>query len=1501
MTESATKILQRMLDRLFAGLADGPALNCRPHSSRQRIDFGQLGKLRDAAPEDALRHLLGEKPLVKLSARVSVPPRTSKKDRVAGRDDDPREADASPEDLAARKAWDTQQGVLGKLRVLAEEARTYEQDTGAHALHIGFPLLSLPPGSGSGAGRTLSRRVLAPIAFIPVTLSVRVGASSSVEIAAKEEGVDRVMPNTALFAWLEQQTGMTFGEFDGDEKGEHPWREIAELVQHVAGALKLPVPAPFSGDPSVLDATAAMTPPNVDGEAWAFALDGAPRGGDDARPAILSAAVLGLFPTDNEGLLRDTRAMLAGEACIGPVQNFLEPTNVVDSLRESKADSRNESTTLDSASESKGDSRSESTPLGSPRKLAEPTRFFGEERLVAPSDPCQTRAVRLARHAAGLVVHGPPGTGKSQTITNIIGDHVARGERVLLVCDKRTALDVVADRLEHLGLGSLCALVHDPRRDQKDLYRSIRERLENLTEVHTDDRAERRLAKLDAELTRLHADLTAFVAPLAARDAGSGLSLHDLIGRWLVVPEDVEIDPELVAGATWAEFERCEAALDQVLSRAAGAGLATNPWAKAAGIPLDEFLARPLDYWRAALHGCVETAADADATIDERIVPFAARSAVAEQGGARADLAQRLRRILDRGDRAALARWAKQDVDAVRRARRRLADARTHRDRLEAGSLDAELALVVQSDMPALANLSRDIGVLEAYLAVAAQWYGFIFQQRRKNALEVLGRFGLSPGIASAQKLRDFLGGLRARAALQGLAREWLGQPAKTDTLMPDEELLAALATFDALFDILDRLELDPALAGLAAPVRAALADAASAPSFLGGLEAAAARAQALGKLRERLTSARLFEGTWIGERIQSGAAGQPACETLRELHQRFDTLESVLRVRKEQAALPDWLRKGVAAVAGKQGARATLEKAVLAAEITARIRATPALQDFDRLRLQTLFARHGKLEEERRAATRDLTLHRWAERQKSRLLVGTQSRLNSAGADLRRRLTLRGERALKLRQVIALGLDIEDGDPLFDLCPVWMASPPTVAQIFPRRGLFDVVIFDEASQCRLEEALPVLTRAKRVVIAGDPQQLPPTRFFESALAVSEEEEVETEAQLFEVHQTETEDLLNAALGIDIRQCYLDVHYRSRNADLIAFSNEQFYQSRLQPLPGHPARRARFAPLTLYRASGIYTERSNPIEAEQVCRIVRDLLKRAEPPSIGIACFNLTQRDVIVEKLDELAESDAEFATKLADARSRRGAGASEGLFVKNLENVQGDERDHMIISTTYGPDAQGRFYRRFGPLGRQGGGRRLNVLVTRARQEVHLVTSIPPEVYRDLPSVPTGQTPTGGWLLFAYLAFAERLAKEYDASRDEDAPGAKAPTPQVIVHASRSPSLFAEALARRVAAEEAATAEVHWGNDGFCIDVTIDGNNHGEAAPLGVLCDGARFPFADDAVEWDLFRTAVLEAMGWRLHRVWSPHFVRDPRGEYAQLVRAWRSEEKARVLEGR
>jgi len=788
-------------------------------------------------------------------------------------------------------------------------------------------------------------------------------------------------------------------------------------------------------------------------------------------------------------------------------------------------------------------------------------------------------------------------------------------------------------------------------------------------------------------------------------------------------------------------------------------------------------------------------------------------------------------------------------------------------------------------------------------LAIAGKWYGWFCFKPRSKAAEVLSRYGLAPGAASAQRLRIFLSALRARLVVQAVHVEITGASTEQIETVLDGDLLEAANHHAAMLDLLITIHSSRALQGSGAPVLKALVARGALPSLLDGLRKSEKRATAINELRMRLKQAGLFHTGWLTKFEARLGAGDKSSPELASLAENLATLETALRINALIGQLPSLLQDAVRSLldqcAPAEEGVAALRKGVLAGDISDRLQNQQKLRTLDPKRLRASFDRYRELDQGKQSLVRDAVQHRWITRQKERLLVGTGFRLNSAGADLRRRLTLRGERALRLRQVVAIGESIEGGDPLFDLRPVWLASPETVAQIFPRRPLFDTVIFDEASQCRLEEALPVLTRAKRVVVAGDPKQLPPTRFFESALTVSEDDDVETDQELFEVHQGEIEDLLGAALSIDIQQCYLDVHYRSYNADLIHFSNQQFYSSRLQPIPGHPSHRTRFAPITLYRADGVYEERTNPVEATQICRIVRDLLKRAEPPSIGIACFNVTQRDLIVEKLNELAQEDREFSDRLADARVRRGPGSFEGLFVKNLENVQGDERDHIIISTTYGPDANNRFYRRFGPLGQAGGGRRLNVLVTRAREEVHLVTSIPGSIYRNVPPVPPGQSPGGGWLLFAYLRFAEQLADAYERLHHHLAEVTPKTQPEVHVRPSQAPSPFAQALAQRLSREHQVGSEVHWGNDGFCVDVALHHPRDADDVTIGVLCDGARFTQAEDPVEWDLFRTSVLESQGWVLHRLWTPHFFRDPRGctqnilgEAAQQLN--RSEEK-------
>ncbi len=1702
----ANRILSKMLERLFATLVNGPSLNCRPHSSRQRVDLFSLSRLKDVSPEAALTGLLGEERKMKCAARAPAPPkRLLDHEEVAT--EEPAKNPLTDEERATITAWREQESLFGKLRVIAEDARTYEQDTGVHVLNIGFPLLSLPPNSLGAKQSGASRRIVAPIAFIPVSIIVKQGATRSIELQCSGEGTDRVIPNVALLAWLEQQTGKRAQELFADEPGEDPWRELRELVAHVAAAVEIPASdifamldphPPIVGAAKVDGETVVPTPPHT---SHPLKLTPAPRTDEsDDGPAILPCAILGLFPLANQGLLRDMQAMAAGEALDGPVASFIELPAALEAVPES---------------------------MQPPAPVELRPRQFGEERLITEADPCQSRAVRLARECQTLVIHGPPGTGKSQTITNIIGDHLARGERVLVVSDKRTALDVVANRLRHLGLGGLVGIVHDPQRDQRDLYKAIRQQLDDLPEAVTHPHAARQLEATDTELQRLHGEVTKYAASLTTRD-GHGYSFHDLVGEWFGInpAEGLTIDEAALRSTPLDMLDRHTRDIQDILERGRAVDLPGNPWRNCAGIDLPTFLVTPMSEFRAAMLRGVTDAEAADATADTSIPPFAMDMPLEPQANARILLADDLAALFSTTDPAVLAHWAGRDLESIQKAEAKLKGVAEPIAIFHEGPMDETLASLARSDagsQPAIASasglgatcrgtprpvsfgqagtgpgvpqpvapgvsenpeaidapmlssalavaqeksvrdysrahadhssrwasvqaaapnakvetvtqwLSRDaqslqqgcqlldamkgladtihagpldrqmvrqysgqplqaaqinlwLSALGDYLRTAKKWYAFLMPGAKSAAKPAAVYFGLSLDPSTGVQIRDFLVGLRARLDLRAdldekilaaplqsfppdedlfrayeehatvahaalavqhempsapsvasqhihplmtpqieevtpifqrwnleitpadadrlgqFLRRWNARLQLTDLhyttlaevtpagLLEDDALERTLMSHGAFFTFAQKWSAENAIANLREIVAKALGDPNRGTALIDGLRKSPARAQAITKLTTSLAASRLISakmGLTLDAKLRSG---EKLHTDVTALSNHLDDLESILRIGVERDALPPALRDSVGGLlkqsAGVKEGQGLLRKSVLGAEILARLAADPDLQGIDGQRLRSSFDRYRKLDQQKKETVRRVILHRWNSVQKSRLLALTGSRLNSLGADLKRRLTLRGERAMRLRQVIQNGLQTDGGDPLFDLCPVWMASPETVAQLFPRRPLFDTVIFDEASQCRLEEALPVLIRAKRVVIAGDPKQLPPTRFFESAVARSEDEEIETDQQLFESQQGEIEDLLGAALNLEIQECYLDVHYRSRNSDLIQFSNANFYGSRLQAIPGHPKNRTRYSPVTLYRVNGTYEKRRNIAEANQVCQIVRDLLKRADPPSIGIGCFNLPQRDLIVDTLDEMAEQDADFAKRFEAARRREGTGSFEGLFVKNLENVQGDERDHLIISTTYGPDPSGKFHRRFGPVGNVGGGRRLNVLVTRAREEVHLVTSIPASTYHSLPPIPAGQTPSGAYLLFAYLQYAEQLATDYEtANRVLEQTPADA-QPRVEVRPSKTPSHFARTLAERLAVEHHIGSDVHWGNEGFCVDVALHHPTKAEEVTVGVLCDTTRFNQSADPVEWDIFRTGILESQGWQLHRVWTPHFYRDAEGGVKAIV---------------
>ncbi len=1443
-----TLVLNKLLDRLMQGLLNGPAMNCRPHNSRQRVDLASLGKLDGVDPQALLSAVLGGEETYKLV--IKTPKAAPRKHFGEKSADKPAEKPAEkPTDKPADKTSDDAVDLtkmLQKLRTMTDDARTYTQDTGVHVLSIGFPLLTMPPGT---LGKEMSRRVIAPIAFIPVEMSVTRGVSTTVEIRCYGQGLDRVVPNMALFAWLEQlvkKEGLT-REFE-DEHGTKPLREICMLVAAAAKALELPIPGFV---PKGHDASTGEDAPDLK-FLEDFKLATAPKS-DEGKDAaeILPAAVMGLFPMANQGLIQDMKAYAAGEEPAGPMASFVRANLALDTpVAAREADQ----------------------PPPIPDAVPLPTTV----QLVADADPCQKQVVRLSQNTQGVVVHGPPGTGKSQTIVNMIGDSLARGQRVLFVCDKRTALDVVLNRLSFVGVGGLCAVVHDPQQDQKDFYRSVREQLDALVETKPKPPSEKDIANLESELNRIHSELSTYHKAVMHAPAGEA-SFSQKVGQWFGLPDVGSDMPAELATLNADTLGAQATTLRELFDRAAASDYKSNPWAGVATTDVAGVLSRPVSEIQSAASAWIPLAQKLDATLLSGTPAFDAGD-LAAQVAPRTAAGKLLAQIVAKVPVEMRAKWSKLDAADTQRMVSRLADAGPMLERVNATPLDTSLAATAKSLNLGPADLARQSQQLQAYIESAGGFLGALAFGRKRDATAVLQPFGLPLDAASATKLKAFIDALRDRTVLSFLVNELNGTPSADNAALPDDALNQSAGGYVAFGQLLQTL----GNSGLRSTVLAALPEDAAAPALAAALAQSGPRVEAAGALLAAMTASKLVSSPApIADLVRGGAAVLPRISAMSE---EIETLENVVRIEKTLADLgpaTPAVRKLLASGVDASGALSAIAKKSLEKSIRETLAANASLTSVDPQRIQTGLDRIAELDKQRQAFTKERIMGFWQTRARDRLVKQSgASGLSPQGADLKRRFTMTGKNAMRLRKVLQLGAGIEGGDPLFDLRPVWMASPETVAQLFARKPIFDVVIFDEASQCRLEEALPVLARARRVVIAGDEKQLPPTRFFESAGALEEDaNDAQSSQELFEKQQSQVEDLLTAALQLQVQEAYLDVHYRSKNADLIEFSNQYFYRSRLQPIPTHPGKLGTVPPVRLVRADGVYEASVNQKEAAKVVEVVRELLALPRPPSIGVACMNVQQRDEIADALDDAASADAEFGKKLDEARSRMGKGSFEGLFVKNLENVQGDERDHMIISTTYGPDKAGKFFRRFGPLQQQGGGRRLNVLVTRAREMVHLITSVPAGEYRALPKVPEGSAATGGWLLYAYLKYAEELIEKYaKTSQVAQAAGA------IELQNADDPCELARSLAGRLLADGKLGSIVNWGNEGFCVDLTPKQSDG--SLPLGIVIDGTRFKSVDDPIAWDLFRMNILKAQGWNLQRIWTPHFFRDPAGALKKVL---------------
>lgn len=471
------------------------------------------------------------------------------------------------------------------------------------------------------------------------------------------------------------------------------------------------------------------------------------------------------------------------------------------------------------------------------------------------------------------------------------------------------------------------------------------------------------------------------------------------------------------------------------------------------------------------------------------------------------------------------------------------------------------------------------------------------------------------------------------------------------------------------------------------------------------------------------------------------------------------------------------------------------------------------------------------------------------------------QKPVGSAGAVGVLKDELKKSRKLKpVRRLIE-----EAGEAIQRFKPIFLMSPLSVAQHLPPGQLqFDLCVIDEASQVRPEDALGAIARCKQVVVVGDDKQLPPTNFFSRMVADEDvtEDEDNSSGEVRAAAVTDVESILNLCSRFPERM--LRWHYRSEHPALIATSNRNFYKNQLM-LPPSVMTGAGDANIGLQFVTirkggyGRGKTATNEIEAEEVAKAVLEHAQKHPTKSLGIGTFSVSQRDCIRDRLEHWAAKYPEMDEFIRGTRGR------DPLFVKNLENIQGDERDVIFISVGYGHDEDGRLTQQFGPIGRDGGERRLNVLITRARQRCVVFSSIFAE------DIKTEGVPKPG--VFAFREFL-KLAK--DGFKDFPEATAKG-----------FDSDFEESVAIAIR-ELGYTVHPQVGMAGFFVDLGVIDPRDENRYLLGVECDGAAYHSSSYSRDRDRLRQTILESRGWKMHRVWSTDWFYRQDREIAKLKAA-------------
>ena len=1094
--------------------------------------------------------------------------------------------------------------------------------------------------------------------------------------------------------------------------------------------------------------------------------------------------------------------------------------------------------------------------------IKEENRYF-----VTEVDQSQENALIKIKQGKSLLVHGPPGTGKSQLIVNIIADAMAHGKKVLLVSQKRAALDVVYKRLSALGLSRFAVLVHDYRHDRASIYQKIKRQIDNIDTFQKEindlnitkwEHDYKLLSRQTDQLNRTFEEL--FEALTSYEEVG--ISLHELY-------LNCDANQQILSLSEIARKLNRDS-LEQLLEKLAvitdyGAFFEENyPWRKRNSFR---------HYGQAEQMRVLEWFENQPGEINRLHQNYLKLSNILGPRLLDQKLNTKRINLFLQVDKWVESHVIREGMESIHREKHKAEELENILVKFEKAlhTLD-ERAILNDHHWKIYESLVKHVKQYKKSQGKALRLLSFPYLRARWFLNRIVSVHSLKLDKTTFKQLE------REVRRFQQLHRHYAKY--LDDEFLGDFPLLSPQnEKWDWLEKKKDHLECYRTMTGI---------------TFFR-------------KIKPRFDHGTFAMGKWMDAMKWIGSLEKFTRSLIEQSRVWNQFLHS-----EQIAVLQDGIKQPGQALAFIEKLKSTFKKdfhdlknldihlasfthteqnalEILQSQINANINE----KDFLKAIKNSIYFYWIEHLERLHPVLVEVSGRGWSRKEQdfaNKLrnrrkqvteLIQRRIKENIIGIieynRLKNPVTYRQihHQVSKKRLIWSVRKLVSETwhEGLNQLVPCWMASPESVSAIFPlETEYFDYVVFDEASQCYVERAIPVMLRGKQVVIAGDEKQLQPLDLYKVRYDDSEAAFAEDEIAL------EVESILDLAKTI-YEPCHLTWHYRSQQEALINFSNYTFYDGRLQLIPPAVPDPRNLPPLEWISVNGLWKNNCNLPEAEQVIDLILQLIRRPDSPSIGIVTFNFYQqeliKDLIDQKLEYLAEVNKELYQLLESSLSKTEEEEFQGLFVKNIENVQGDERDIIIFSIGYAKNPQGKLISHFGLLNQKGGENRLNVAITRARLKNYIVCSFLPADLKVEEAINPGPK-----LLKKYLTYARKVS---EGQQDHSLSLIKPFEMERSAFPSDNP--IADYLASTLV-DQGYFVIRDFGDTSFKLDLAIKESEEVKEFLLGVICEGPHYFNGETAKEREVYRKNLLINRGWKVHRIWARNFWLNREKEVEKVI---------------